>query len=151
MGEASFFERIDVVVQMILGAMLNNGPNYGRRKRSVSKIPFRAPSLVWRAKIHVRDHRGRVLSGLSLSIERIPKTPENSRNRFREYITDSDGAITISDLNESEMTQTGVRVVVNNDILRLKRIVFRKDGERSVLLVSELHFTEEEMRYYSLL
>lgn len=123
MVETSFFERIDVVAQ--------------RR--------------VWRAKIRVRGHRRQMLSGISLSIERIPQTPENSRNRFREYITDSDGAITISDLNESEMTQTGVRVIVNNDILRLKRIVFRKDGERSVLLVSELSFTKEEMRYYSLL
>lgn len=151
MGETSFFERIDVVVQMTLGAILNDGPNNGRRRRSASKVPFKAPNIVWRAKIHVRDHRGRVLPGLSLSIERIPQTPENSRNRFREYITDSDGAITISDLNESEMTQTGVRVIVNNDILRLKRIVFRKDGERSVLLVSELSFTKEEMRYYSLL
>ena len=123
MGETSFFERIDVVVQ--------------RR--------------VWRAKIRVRGHRRQMLSGISLSIERIPQTPENSRNRFREYITDSDGAITISDLNESEMTQTGFRVIFNHDILRLKRIVFRKEGERSFLLVSELSFTKEEMRYYSLL
>ena len=133
-----------------LGATLNNGPNYGRRRSSTSNI-LSAQSDVWRAKIRVRGHRRQMLSGISLSIERIPQTPENSRNRFREYITDSDGAITISDLNESEMTQTGVRVIVNNDILRLKRIVFRKDGERSVLLVSELSFTKEEMRYYSLL
>ncbi len=152
MGEASFFERIDVVVQMTLGAMLNNGPNYGRRKRSVSKIPFRAPSLVWRAKIHVRDHRGRVLSGLSLSIERIPKKPKNSREiLFQEYITNSCGSIVIPDLNESEMRRTGLQIVVNNDICRLKRIFFRTDRERSSLLVSELHFTKEEMRYYSLL
>lgn len=150
MGETSFFERIDVVAQT-LRATLNNGPSYGRRKRSVSKIPRRAPSRVWRAKIRVRGHRRQMLSGLALDIERIPKNPENSQNFFQEYITDSDGVITISNLNELEMTQTGVRVIVNNDILRLKRIVFRKDGERSVLLVSELHFTEEEMRYYSLL
>lgn len=134
-----------------LRATLNNGPSYGRRKRSVSKIPRRAPSRVWRAKIRVRGHRRQMLSGLALDIERIPKNPENSQNFFQEYITDSDGVITISNLNELEMTQTGVRVVVNNDILRLKRIVFRKDGERSVLLVSELSFTKEEMRYYSLL
>ena len=60
MGETSFFERIDVVAQ--------------RR--------------VWRAKIRVRGHRRQMLSGISLSIERMPQTPENSRNRFREYITD---------------------------------------------------------------
>ena len=111
-----------------------------------------APSRVWRAKIRVRGHRRQMLSGLSLSIERIPKNPENSQEiLFQEYITNSRGWIVIPDLNESEMTQTGVRVIVNNDILRLKRIVFRKDGERSVLLVSELSFTKEEMRYYSLL
>lgn len=132
---------------MTLEAIFNDG----RRKRSVSKIPFKALSRVWSAKIRVRDHQGQMLPGLSLSIERIPKNPENSQNFFQEYITDPDGVIEILNLNESEMTRTGVRVVVNNDILRLKRIVFRKDGERSVLLVSELHFTEEEMRYYSLL
>ena len=148
MGETSFFERI-VVVQT-LGATLNNGPNYGRRRSSTSNI-LSAQSDVWRAKIHVRDHQGQMLSGLALDIERIPKNPENSQNFFQKYITDPDGVIEILNLNESEMTRTGVRVVVNNDILRLKRIVFRKDGERSVLLVSELPFTKEEMRYYSLL
>lgn len=132
---------------MTLGAIFNDG----RRKRSVSKIPFRAPSRVWRAKIRVRDHQGQMLSGLALDIERIPKNPENSQNIFREYITDPDGVVTILDLNESEMGQAGLQVVVNNDILRLKRVVFRKEGERSFLLVSELRFTKEEMRYYGLL
>lgn len=122
MGETSFFERIDVVTQ--------------RR--------------VWRAKIRVRGHRRQMLSGISLSIERIPMKP-NGQKIFREYITDDDGAIVISDIRVPELTREGVEVVVNHDISRLKRIVFRKDGERSVLLVSELSFTKEEMRYYSLL
>ena len=122
MGETSFFERIDVVAQ--------------RR--------------VWRAKIRVRGHRRQMLSGLSLSIERIPMKP-NGQKIFREYITDDDGTIVIPDIRVPELTREGVEVVVNHDISRLKRIVFRKDGERSVLLVSELSFTKEEMRYYSLL
>lgn len=122
MGETSFFERIDVVAQ--------------RR--------------VWRAKIRVRGHRRQMLSGISLSIERIPMKP-NGQKIFREYITDDDGAIVIPDIRVPELTREGVEVVVNHDISRLKRIVFRKDGERSVLLVSELSFTKEEMRYYSLL
>lgn len=145
MGETSFFERI-VVVQMTLGAIFNDG----RRKRSVSKIPFKAQSLVWPAKIRVRDHQGQMLSGLALNIERIPMKP-NGQKIFREYITDDDGAIVILDIRVPELTREGVEVVVNHDISRLKRIVFRKDGERSVLLVSELSFTKEEMRYYSLL
>lgn len=149
MGETSFFERI-VVVQT-LGATLNNGLNYGRRRSSTSNI-LSAQSDVWRAKIHVRDHRGRVLSELLLGIQRIRKNPENSREIFfQEYITNSRGWIAISDLNESEMTRAGLQVVVNNDILRPKRIFVRKDGERSRLLVGELHFKKEEMRYYGLL
>lgn len=122
MGETSFFERIDVVAQ--------------RR--------------VWRAKIRVRGHRRQMLSGLALNIERKPMKP-NGQKIFREYITDDDGAIVIPDIRVPELTREGVEVVVNHDISRLKRIVFRKDGERSVLLVSELSFTKEEMRYYSLL
>ena len=134
-----------------LGATLNNGPNYGRRRSSTSNI-LSAQSDVWRAKLHVRDHRGRVLSELLLGIERIRKNPENSREIFfQKYITDRQGSLVISDLNESEMTRKGLRVVVNNDILRPKRIVVRKDGERSSLLVGELCFTKEEMRYYDLL
>ena len=122
MGETSFFERIDVVAQ--------------RR--------------VWRAKIRVRGHRRQMLSGLALNIERKPMKP-NGQEIFREYITDDDGAIVIPDIRVPELTREGVEVVVDRDISRLKRIVFRKDGERSVLLVSELSFTKEEMRYYSLL
>ncbi len=152
MGEFSFFffERIDVVVQMTLGAILNDGPNNGRRRRSASKVPFKAPNIVWRAKIHVRDHRGRVLPGLSLSIERIPMKP-NGQKIFREYITDDNGAIVIRDLCVPELTREGVEVVVNNDIFQLKRISFHQDREGSSLLVGELKFTEEEMRYYALL
>lgn len=135
---------------MTLGAILNDGPNDGLRRCSASKVPFKAPNTVWRAKIHVRDHRGQPLPGLLLSIERIPMKP-NGRKNFREYITDDDGAIVIRDIRVPELTREGVEVVVNHDIFRLKRISFRQDGERSVLLVSELHFTEEEMRYYRLL
>lgn len=138
------------MVQMTLGAILNDGSNDGRRRRSASKVPFKAPNIVWHAKIHVRDHRGRVLSGLSLRIERI-LTKSNGRKFFREYITDDYGAIVISDIRVPELTREGVEVVVNNDIFQLKRISFRQDGKRSSLLVSELKFTEEEMRYYALL
>lgn len=138
------------MVQRTLGAILNDRLNYGRRRKTASKTPFKALNTVWRAKIHVRDHRGRVLSGLSLSIERI-LTKSNGRKFFREYITDDNGAIVIPNLRVPELTREGVEVVVNNDILRLKRISFRQDREGSSLLVSELKFTEEEMRYYALL